>query len=99
MLPREESSMAITLRNKGVEADIREIGAQTGEGPSAVIARLVASERARLAAERERTVAEKLARLRVLRDTYPKFTEEERKAAWEDADRIFDYLYEDETRE
>lgn len=36
--------MAITLRNKKVEDQIRAIGRRTGEGPSAVIARLVAAE-------------------------------------------------------
>ena len=34
--------MAITLRNEKVEDQIRAIGKRTGEGPSAVIARLVA---------------------------------------------------------
>lgn len=36
--------MAITLRNKAVEERIRAIGRRTGEGPSAVIARLVTAE-------------------------------------------------------
>ena len=36
--------MAITLRNKRVEAKIKAIGRRTGEGPSAVIARLVEAE-------------------------------------------------------
>ncbi len=36
--------MAITLRNKAVEERIRVIGRRTGEGPSAIIARLVAAE-------------------------------------------------------
>jgi len=38
MLPSRTGSMAITLRNKKVEEDIREIGRHTGEGPSAVLA-------------------------------------------------------------
>jgi hypothetical protein len=33
--------MAITIRNTEIEGMIREIGRQTGEGPSAVIARAV----------------------------------------------------------
>lgn len=33
--------MAITIRNTEIESMIREIGRQTGEGPSAVIARAV----------------------------------------------------------
>ena len=36
--------MPITLRNKRVEDKIRAIGRRTGEGPSAVIARLVEAE-------------------------------------------------------
>lgn len=36
--------MAITIRNKVVEQKIRDIGRLTGEGPSAVIARLVQAE-------------------------------------------------------
>lgn len=36
--------MPITLRNRAVEERIRAIGRRTGEGPSAVIARLVAAE-------------------------------------------------------
>ena len=91
--------MPVTLRNKKVEDDIREIGRQTGEGPSAVIARLAASERARLEAERKRTVEERLARMRAFRATLPKFTEEERKAIWREADRMFDYLYDDKEPE
>lgn len=35
--------MAITIRNTEIEAMIREIGRQTGEGPSAIIARAVRS--------------------------------------------------------
>jgi hypothetical protein len=36
--------MAITIRNKQTEELIRKIGRRTGEGPSAVIARLVKAE-------------------------------------------------------
>lgn len=36
--------MAITIRNKETEALIRKIGRRTGEGPSAVITRLVQRE-------------------------------------------------------
>jgi hypothetical protein len=43
-----ERQMAITLRNKVVEAKIREIGKRTGEGPSAVIARAIDMEEERL---------------------------------------------------
>ena len=36
--------MAITIRNKTTEDLIRKIGRRTGEGPSAIISRLVARE-------------------------------------------------------
>ena len=47
--------MAITLRNKAIEERIRAIGRRTGEGPSAVIARLVMAEQpeANLVSEEE----------------------------------------------
>lgn len=38
--------MAITIRNKTTEELIREIGRRTGEGPSAVVRRLVTAEAA-----------------------------------------------------
>ena len=89
-------SMAITIRNKKTEEAIRRLGQRRGEGPSAVIARLAEAEEQREAEERKRTAEERLARLRAFRATLPKFTEEEKRAAWEEADRMFDYLYEDE---
>ena len=88
--------MAITLRNKKVEEDIREIGRQTGEGPSAVIARAVAAERERLDAERKQRKEERLARIRAFTSTLPVFTDEERAAMWKELDSLHDYLYEDE---
>ena len=91
--------MAITLRNKTLEAQIRALGRETGEGPSAVIARAIAAEADRVQAERKRTAEERLARMRAFTATLPVPTEEERKAMWEEADRMFDYLYEDEQDE
>jgi hypothetical protein len=65
----------MTIRNKDVEADIREIGSETGEGPSALIARLVTDEKARLAevkrlekARRRHVMGELLAMLPPLTD-------------------------------
>jgi len=69
--------MAITLRNKKVEEDIRAIGRHTGEGPSAVIARAVARERERIEAERKRDYEERLAKIRAFTATLPIATEEE----------------------
>lgn len=88
--------MPITLRNKPVEELIRKIGATTGEGPSAVIARLVRSDAERLAQAKEAAAAEKLARLQAVRAQFRKFTDEERKAVWNEMEHMHDYLYEDE---
>jgi hypothetical protein len=82
--------MAITLRNKKLEEQIRALGRESGEGPSAVIARAIAAESERARAEKERTVAERLARMRAYRATLPKFTEEEKKAVWEALDDLYD---------
>ena len=81
--------MAITLRNKKLEEQIRALGRESGEGPSAVIARAIAAESERARAEKERTVAERLARMRAYRATLPKFTEEEKKAVWEALDDLY----------
>jgi hypothetical protein len=55
--------MAITIRNTEIEAMIREIGRQTGEGPSAVIARAVRTLNGRrLTPEESRKKFEKLMR-------------------------------------
>jgi hypothetical protein len=91
--------MAITIRNKKTEEAIRRLGQRRGEGPSAVIARLAEAEEKREAEERKRTAEERLARMRAFTATLPVPTEEERKAMWEEADRMFDYLYEDEKDE
>jgi hypothetical protein len=91
--------MAITLRNKEVEETIRRLGQPHGEGPSAVIARLARAEEKRVAAEREQQKQERLARTMAFVESLPVPTEEERRAMWEEADRIFDYLYEDEKPE
>jgi hypothetical protein len=88
--------MAITLRNKKVEEDIRAIGRHMGEGPSAVIARAVATERERVEAERKQRKEERLAQIRAFTSTLPVFTDEERAALWKELDNLYDYLYDDE---
>ena len=87
--------MVITLRNKKIEQDIREIGRHTGEGPSAVIATAVEAYRERIEAERKREYEERLAKIRAFTATLPVATEEESKAICEEIDRMYDYLYED----
>jgi hypothetical protein len=91
--------MPITLRNKPVEELIRKIGASTGEGPSAVIARLVRSDAERLQAVQEAAAAEKLAKLRAVIAEFPKFTEQERKAVWDELERINEEMFEDPSAE
>ena len=82
--------MAITLRNKFVEKQIRTIGQQTGEGPSAVIARVIGAETERLKAEADRRKEERLARINAFLETLPVPTDEERKAVWETLDDLYD---------
>ena len=84
---------------RNLKSRIRALGRETGEGPSAVIARAIAAESERARMKKERTVEERLARMKAYRATLPKLTEEEKKAVWEEADRMFDYLYEDEQRD
>ena len=84
--------MAITLRNKRVEDKIRAIGRRTGEGPSAVIARLVAAEEPGTglvsAEEAARHAAEMLAYL----DRIRRPTAEERRAVQQASDEMYDPL-------
>ena len=89
--------MAITIRNKETEANIRVIGKRRGEGPSAVVARLAKEELQRegqvTQSEYERRMAawDEVMALAPPRD--PNFT-------WEDVERemdsLFDYMEEDE---
>lgn len=90
--------MAITLRNKRLEHEIRDIGRHTGEGPSAVIASAVDAYRERIDADRRREYEERLARIRAFTATLPVATEEESEAIREEMDRMYDYLYEDEAK-
>jgi len=66
------------------------IGGETGEGPSAVIARAVQAEVDRLAAEKERRVQERLARMDAFLDNLPIPSDAERKAIWKELDDMYD---------
>lgn len=82
--------MAITLRNKRIEDKIRAIGRRTGEGPSAVIARVVAAEDQRFKeADGEEEVA-RLAKMLAFLDTIPMPTEEERRAVQQAIEEMYD---------
>jgi hypothetical protein len=86
----EEVGMPITLRNKVVEERIRAIGKQTGEGPSAVIARLSSQEEERLKAERAVQKEKRIAAMRRLRAMLPKLTDEDRRAINQAMDDLYD---------
>lgn len=76
-----EAVVAITLRNKALEAKIKEIGRRTGLGPSAVIARAIENEeRITTASPYEEDVAARLARMRKLLEELPEPTDQERHA-------------------
>jgi hypothetical protein len=83
--------MPITLRNKAVEEQIRTIGKQTGEGPSAVIARLSSQEHQRLKAKDEARKEKRMAAMKRLRAEARKiFTEEDREAIRRDMEDLYD---------
>jgi hypothetical protein len=66
--------MAITIRNRTIEADVREVGKETGEGPSALIGRLVADERNRLTEVEKLEMARRRHAMRELIAMLPKLT-------------------------
>lgn len=83
--------MAVTLRNKVVEAQIADIGRRTGEGPSALIRRLVTAEEARLEAEYQEGVKRRLEAFDRLIAKLPVVTERER----QDMQDIMDDMYDE----
>ncbi len=83
--------MAVTLRNKVVEAQIKSIGKATGEGPSALITRLVANEEARLEAEYQEGVKRRLEAFDRMIAKLPVLTDEQKAAM----DQIMDDMYDE----
>lgn len=83
--------MAITIRNKATEEMIRKIGRRTGEGPSAVIRRLVERE----TAGEEGAVPEEEVRRRVavFEELARKYPPPDPKPTWEEIERETDALY------
>jgi hypothetical protein len=84
--------VAITIRNKGLEAAIHELGRETGDGPSAVVARLVRNEQERRALQRERKLAEREQRVRQWLASLPPVTEEDRA----EINRIIEDMYDED---
>jgi|tagenome__1003787_1003787.scaffolds.fasta_scaffold18659081_1 biopolymer transport protein ExbB/TolQ len=83
--------MPITLRNKAVEERIRNIGKRTGEGPSAVIARLSVQEEERLQAEDESRKEKRMAAMKRLRQQAREmFTDEDREAIRREMEDLYD---------
>ena len=82
--------MAITIRNKTVEADVREIGKDTGEGPSAVIGRLVADERQRLSEVERLERARRRHAMRELIAMLPRLTEQDKAEMDRQAEELYD---------
>jgi hypothetical protein len=83
--------MAITIRNKTIEAAVREIGKDTGEGPSALIGRLVADEKERLSEVEKLEVARRRHAMRELISMLPKLTEKDKAAI----DRAMEDMYDE----
>lgn len=84
--------MALTIRNKKVEAAIQELGRETGDGPSAVVARLVDEEQKRRAVERMRKQAERERRVREWLASLPPVTDEDRA----EINRIMEDMYDED---
>lgn len=86
--------MAITIRNKQTEELIRKIGRRTGEGPSAVVARLVKAE----AGGKEDKVPEEEVqrRLRRFEELAEKYPPSGPNMTWEEVEREMDSIFGDE---
>lgn len=84
--------MAITLRNRAVEERIRAIGRRTGEGPSAVIARLVAAEEPKPGRVSDAEAARRVADWNAFAATLPKWTDEELAASKAFEDDMYDEM-------
>ncbi len=82
--------MAITIRNKETERIIRDVGSQTGEGPSALIARLVEQEERRLAEARQARREERRMALQQLIEETPPVSDEDRRAVWTELEEMYD---------
>jgi hypothetical protein len=84
--------MAITIRNKKLEAAIQQIGRESGEGPSAVVGRLVDEEQKRREEERKRERIERGIRVREWLASLPPLTDEDRA----EIDRIMKDMYDED---
>ncbi|NJN37276.1 MAG: hypothetical protein HC794_09845 [Nitrospiraceae bacterium] len=86
--------MAITIRNKALEAEIKAIGARLNKGPTDVLKQLV-EEHAHAVAERERLegdalVAKRTAAIEKLMAELPVLTEEEKQQINRNMEEMYD---------
>lgn len=88
--------MAITIRNKETEELIRKIGRRTGEGPSAVVFRLVQNEvnQAHRSSVPEEEVQRRIAEMHALRDRYTH--PDDPKLTWAEIEREMDSIFGDD---
>ncbi len=87
--------MAITIRNKTTEELIRAIGRRTGEGPSAIIMRLVTAEASGRNVQKvpEEEVKRRLAMFEELSKKYPPTGP---KMFWEAVEKEMDSIFGDD---
>ena len=86
--------MAITIRNKETEELIRRIGRRTGEGPSAVVARLAKQE---VSGNDDKVPEEEVQRrLRRFEELAEKYPPSGPKMTWEEVEREMDSIFGDE---
>jgi hypothetical protein len=90
----EIGPVAITIRNQTTEELIRKIGRRTGEGPSAVITRLVKAEAAGGSNKFPQEEIER--RIQHFEELARKYPPPDPKPSWEEVERemdaLFDYL-------
>jgi hypothetical protein len=89
--------MAITIRNRQTEAEIRRLGKRWGLGPSAVIRRLAEEELQRVETAGQTNTGNPGDLWDDLMAMVPTLTEAEKHQVWDEMDHMYDYLYEDET--
>ncbi len=82
--------MAITIRNKKLEADIKAIGAKYGKGPTEVVRLLVKEHDEKLPAKRQAEDAERLKAIERLKAEARRTTEQDRRDLRERLDEMYD---------
>jgi hypothetical protein len=82
--------MAITIRNKSFEAKVRAMGEETGEGPSALLSRLVDDEAKRLSDVEKLELARRRHAMRELLAALPTLTQAQKTAIDQFQEQMFD---------